>query len=174
MKNTGESNIIISKPMISKGCFKQRIVICGSMSFYGDMLDIQNLLKNNGILSIVPEAENQYTDILSKKDFNTFKRHVSFQYLKKIRAPETVAILAVNRDKHGIKDYIGPNTFAEIAIAFAQGKQIFLLQGIPDVYLDELHAWGVVPLDGSISKMLQYYRTVIEPSARQLTLFEDS
>lgn len=162
-----------SKPMISKGCFKQRIVICGSMSFYGEMLEIQNFLKNNGVLSIVPEAEEQYSTVLSKENFEAFKRRVSFRYLKKIRALETVAILAVNRDKYGIRDYIGPNTFAEIAIAFAQGKRIFLLQGIPDVYMDELRAWGVIPLDGSISTILQYYRSEVERSTRQLTLFED-
>ena len=162
-----------SKPMISKGRFKQRIVICGSMSFYGEMLEIQNFLKNNGVLSIVPEAEEQYAAMLSERDFEAFKCRVSYQYLKKIRAPETVAILAVNRDKHGIRDYIGPNTFAEIAVAFAQGKKIFLLQELPDVYMDELRAWGVIPLDGSISTILQYYRAEIERPTRQLTLFKD-
>lgn len=162
-----------SKPMISKGRFKQRIVICGSMSFYGDMLDIQNSLKEDGIPSIVPEAEDQYTAVFSKDDFAAFKSRVSFQYLKKIRAPETVAVLAVNRDKHGIPDYIGPNTFAEIAIAFAQHKRIFLLQGVPNDYVDELQAWGVIPLDGSLSDIFQYYKAATEPSVMQLNLFED-
>ncbi len=162
-----------SKPMISKGRFKQRIVICGSMSFYGDMLDIQNSFKGNGIPSIVPEAEDQYTAGLSEDDFAAFKRRVSFQYLKKIRALETVAILAVNRDKHGIPDYIGPNTFAEIAIAFAQQKKLFLLQGVPNDYVDELQAWGIISLDGSLSGIFQYYKAATEPSVRQLNFFED-
>ncbi len=158
--------------MISKRRFKQRIVICGSMSFYGDMLKIQNLLRENGIPSIVPEAENQYTAALSIDDFADFKRRVSFQHLKRIRSPETVAVIAVNRDKHGIHDYIGPNTFAEIAVAFAQGKKIFLLQGIPNEYVDELQAWGVISLDGSLSDIFKYYKAVTK--VRQLSLFGDS
>jgi len=159
--------------MISKKGFRQRIVICGSMSFYGDMLDIQKSLSTNDILSIVPEAEDQFTDQLREEQFADFKRRVSFQYLKKIRAPETVAILAVNKDKHGIHDYIGPNTFAEIAVAFAQQKKIFLLQGIPIEYFDELRAWNVIALDGSLSGIFKYYKAATEPSVRQLNLFED-
>jgi len=162
-----------SKPMIYKGRFKQRIVICGSMSFYGDMQDIQNSLVGNGIPAIVPEVEDQYTAELSENNFTAFKCRVSFQYLKKIRAPQTVAVLAVNRDKHGIHDYIGPNTFAEIAVAFAQRKRIFLLQGLPTDYIDELQAWGAISLDGSLSKIFQYYKAATEPSVRQLKLFED-
>ncbi len=162
-----------SKAMISKGRFKQRIVICGSMSFYGEMLEIQDMLKENGILTIVPEAEDQFTAGLSEENYAAFKRRVSFKYLKTIRAPETVAILVVNRDKHGIADYIGPNTFAEIAVAYAQSKRIFVLQGIPVDYVDELTAWGVVSLDGSLSHIFQYYKAKIEESIRQLTLFED-
>jgi len=143
------------------------------MSFYGDMLDIQKSLIENSIPAIVPELEDQYTAELSEDNFVAFKRQVSFQYIKKIRAPETVAILAVNRDKHGIPDYIGPNTFAEIAVAFAQQKRIFLLQGVPNDYVDELQAWGVTSLDGSLSDIFQYYKAATEPSVRQLNLFED-
>jgi hypothetical protein len=166
-------DIRTSKPMISKGRFKQRIVICGSMSFYGDMLEIQNLLTKKGIPSIVPEPEDQYKADLFEEDFAIFKCKLSFQYLKKIRAPETVAILAVNSDKHAIPDYLGPNTFAEIAVAFAQKKRLFLLQGVPNEYVDELRAWGVIPLDGSLSGIFQYYKAATQPSVRQLEMFQD-
>ena len=143
------------------------------MSFYGDMLNIQNLLDEKGIPSIVPAAEDQYTAMLSLSDFETFKRRASFKYLKIIRDPKTVAVLAINRDKHGLSDYIGPNTFAEIAVAFAQRKRIFLLQGLPKEYIDELQAWGVISLDGSLSSIFQYYKAAIEPLELQMNLFED-
>lgn len=167
-------NTITSKKMVFKERFKQRIVICGSMSFYGDMLEIQSMLKEKSILSMVPEAEDQYVAALSEENFTAFKRRVSFQYLRTIRAPETVAILAVNVDKHGISGYIGPNTFAEIAVAFAQQKKIFLLQGIPHDYFEELEAWGVISLDGSLSGIFQYYKAATQSSLMQLELFEDS
>lgn len=143
------------------------------MSFYGNMVSIQNEFRREGILAVVPEAENDVHLSLSADAFSEFKRRVSFQYLRTIRAPETVAILVVNRDKHGIGDYIGPNTFAEIAVAFAQQKRIFLLQGIPDVYLDELVAWDAIALDGDLSKISHYYSACIAASNRQLDLFED-
>ena len=168
MENSSES-----KAIISKGPFNQRIVICGSMSFYGDMLAFQKLLAEHGVPSIVPEAEDEYIAGLSEEGFAAFKRRVSFQYLMKIRSPETVAVLAVNKDKHGIRDYIGPNTFAEIAVAFAQQKRIFLLQGLPTDYFDELQAWGVISLDGSLFGIFQYYKAAIEKSVRQLSLFKD-
>lgn len=143
------------------------------MSVYGDMLAIQNDLRREGILAVIPEAENDAILSLSEEAFSEFKRRASFKYLRIIRALETVAILAINRDKHGIHDYIGPNTFAEIAVAFAQQKRIFLLQGIPEVYSDELIAWGAIALDGNLSKILRFYSASVAKSTRQLNLFED-
>jgi len=167
------ADIMTSKSMIITARFTQRIVICGSMSCYGDMLDIQSRLAEEGVSAIIPEAEDEVTTSLSEEAYALFKRRVSFQYLRKIRAPETVAVLAVNRDKHGIRDYIGPNTFAEIAVAFAQRKTIFLLQGVPEAYADELEAWQTIPLDGKLMTILDYYRAATRSQGRQLTLFED-
>lgn len=160
----------ISKKLVDKIRFRQRIVICGSMSFYGEMVNYKRMLEKYGIPALVPKYEDFYVASFTKKEFEAFKKTVSFGYLKHIRRLETVAILAVNRDKYGIPDYIGPNTFAEIAVAFAQGKKIFLLQGIPEVYASELDAWGVIPLNGRISYLLEYYRAV---TSIQLRLFED-
>lgn len=49
-----------------------------------------------------------------------------------------------------IPNYIGANTFAEIAIAFYFGKKVFLLNDIYEPYSDELIAWGAIPLKGEI------------------------
>lgn len=165
-------NIIKSKNLISRPNFKHRIVICGSMSFYRDMVDIQKVLANDGILSIVPESEGETVAAMSEERFVAFKKEVSFKYLKKIRAPETVAVLIVNKDKHGIHDYIGANTFAEIAIAFVQSKKIFLLQRMPEAYIDELQAWGSVELDGYLDNIKKYYN-VIAASGWHPDLFEE-
>ena len=163
-------SIDTSKQLKASKRFRQRVVICGSMSFYGDMLAAKSHLQREGIPAIVPEAEDGRIQDLDEDAFTEFKRRASLQYLRVIRAPETVAILAVNRDKHGIRDYIGPNTFAEIAVAFAQHKRVFLLQGIPDMYFEELRAWGV-SLDGDLSEIGRYYSQAVND--RQPWLFED-
>lgn len=122
---------------------KRRIVIIGSMSVYENMVNIAAKFNALGIRTIVPESEGEVVRQMSLSDFDQFKRRVSFAYLKKIRDPRTFCVLAMNLDRHGILNYIGPNTFAEIAVAFAQSKRIYLYQGIPDAYVDELSAWDV-------------------------------
>ena len=52
------------------------------------------------------------------------------------------AILVLNIDKKGIKNYIGGNTFLEMGKAFDKGIPIFLLNNIPEkiMYREELIA----------------------------------
>ena len=60
-------------------------------------------------------------------------------------------MLVVNSDKKGVKNYIGANTFAEIAIAFYFEKKLYLLNDIYGPYSDELLAWNVIPLKGNLN-----------------------
>lgn len=136
---------------------KRRLVICGSMSAYSLMLKVQDCLRAQDIATIVPEPEDEHTSTLSQESFESFKRNVSSAYLRKIRDPDTYGILAVNPDKHDIRDYIGPNTFAEIAVAFAQSKKLFLYYGLPEVYTDELRAWKAIQLNGNIEFLVQEF-----------------
>ena len=71
-----------------------------------------------------------------------------------IRRPDTVAVLVVNVDRPNVRHYIGPNSFAEIGVAFADERQVFLLQGMPDSYAEELTAWGVTCLDRDVRPLL--------------------
>lgn len=69
---------------------------------------------------------------------------------------ESDAILVLNFDKKGIKNYIGGNTLMEIGFAHVNGKKIFLLNPIPtDVsYVDEIKAMADVVLNGDLSKIV--------------------
>ena len=77
------------------------------------------------------------------------------KHFDKIRDAD--AILILNYDKDGKINYIGGNTFAEIAYAIAlnycHGKKIkiYTVKPLPkDVpYHEELSAWGVKQLDES-------------------------
>ena len=51
------------------------------------------------------------------------------------------AVLVLNFDKNGIKNYIGGNTLMELGFAHVNNKKIFLLNPIPDMmYTDEIKA----------------------------------
>lgn len=147
----------------------RRIVLIGSMSAYPEVLDCAIALNAEGIATVVPEPEDEGVQQLSLFEFESFKRRVSFAHLRKIRDPRTYGVLAVNVDRHGILNYIGPNTFAEIAVAFAQSKRIFLLQNLPEAYHDELSAWRATPLFSRLDRLIATFRQdcmVEDPQAR--------
>lgn len=151
---------------------KRRIVLTGSMGVYPVLLDYARILNLHGIHTVVPDPEEEVIQQLSLFDFESFKRRVSFAYLRKIRDPRTYGILAINVDRHGILNYIGPNTFAEIAVAFAQSKKIYLLQGMPEAYSDELSAWRVVSLRGKLDRLIEEFRNDCMIEDAQLGFFD--
>lgn len=66
------------------------------------------------------------------------------------------AVLVLNLDKHGIKNYIGGNTLMEIGFAHVLNQKIFLLNPIPDIqfYKTEIEAVKPVIIDGDLSKVV--------------------
>jgi len=65
------------------------------------------------------------------------------------------AVLALNLDKHGIKNYIGGNTLMELGFAHVLGQKIFLLNPIPDIpfYKTEIEAVKPTVIDGDLTKI---------------------
>jgi hypothetical protein len=127
------------------------------MSAYHAMRALHARLIGMDIPCVIPEAESDVHAQVSEGTFEDFKRDVSFAYLQEVRKKSTYAILAVNLEKHGTQDYVGPNTFAEIAVAFSESKRIYLWHGMPDVYRDELSSWGAVSLDGDLDRLVKDY-----------------
>lgn len=73
-------------------------------------------------------------------------------YFEKIK--ESDAILVLNFDKKGIKNYIGGAIFLEMGFAHILGKQIFLLNEIPDIsYKEEIKAMQPTVLNGDLNKV---------------------
>ena len=58
------------------------------------------------------------------------KQNFIDRHIDKIKQSD--AILLANYTKNEIKDYIGANTFLEMAFAYVLGKSIFILNGIPE------------------------------------------
>ncbi|PIS41580.1 MAG: hypothetical protein COT25_02315 [Candidatus Kerfeldbacteria bacterium CG08_land_8_20_14_0_20_42_7] len=66
------------------------------------------------------------------------------------------AVLALNLDRKGIKNYIGGNTFLELGFAHVLNKKIFLYYPIPDIhfYDTEIKAMRPVIINGDLTKIV--------------------
>lgn len=140
------------------------------MAFSRQMDQVAQLLAGHDILAITPDDVDMTAEFGTQDQYNSFKRAVSRVHIAKIRDPRTIAILVVNHEKHGRRSYIGPNSFAEIAVAFASGKKVFVLDGIPADYADELNAWGVIDLKGRLEPAAELYRSTCLKDRNQLSL----
>src|SRR5690242_1558176 len=116
----------------------RRVVLCGSMSFFGMMHRLQDQLARRQVATVLPDTENEIADTLSVDQYDALKREMSFNHIRRIKNPRTYGILVANFDKHGAPGYIGPSSFAEIAIAAAHGRKVFILNEFPSLYRDEL------------------------------------
>lgn len=65
------------------------------------------------------------------------------------------ALLVANFDKHGIKNYIGGNTFLEMGFAHVLDQRIFLMNPIPKMpyYETEIIAMKPIVIDGDLKKI---------------------
>ena len=118
----------------------KRIVLCGSMKLKEKIFEVEEYLKNKGYEVVTPK---EFRVKMTKGD--AAKLHFD-----EITNEKTDMVLAVNVTKNEIKNYIGPNTFAEIAMAFYFNKKIYLLNDIYEPYKDELEGWSVIPLKGNL------------------------
>ncbi len=121
----------------------KKIVLCGSMKVKDKILETKKFLEAKGYHVLLPVEcmEGLPKEIASRAHF------------KRIEDPNNQIILIVNATKNGIENYIGPNSFAEIAFAFYFNKEIYLLNNYYEPYLDELSGWHVIPLKGNLEKI---------------------
>lgn len=155
---------------------KKKIVICGSMLFYDEMLECQEILRKKGVKAIIPKEENGAINLYDELAFREFKRKVSSAYLKKIREKDTIAVLIYNGTKKGQVNYIGANTLVEIAMAFTWNRKIYLYNDIYEPLADELLAWECICLKGNMEKIILDMKQEdieIEEKYKQLSLFDD-
>ncbi|WP_146220755.1 hypothetical protein [Gluconacetobacter entanii] len=138
------------------------------MSFIPDMMRISELLATRNVVSVLPDDVDLTSEYGTQEQYNRFKRGVSRSHINKIRDPQSIGIVVVNFNKRGVKSYIGPNTFAEIAIAFADAKKIFIMNGMPSGYSDELNAWGVRDLNGNLEPLVSEYHEQCRHDRSQL------
>ena len=122
----------------------KNIVLCGSMKVKDKMLEIARDLQANDYNVLLPE------ECIQGKP----KAVASRAHFDRIIDKNNEIILVVNEPKNGVDNYIGPNTFAEIAFAFRFNKKIYLLNDIYRPYEDELIGWNVLCLNGNLDNLL--------------------
>jgi hypothetical protein len=116
------------------------------MTHFDAMQALAVKLTARGIAAVAPADERGHAGA----DPIALKRTLSQRYFKLIRSRSTAAILVANYPTRGRRNYIGANTFAEIAVAFSAGKAIYLLNGVYPPLKDELAAWGAIALNGRL------------------------
>ncbi|MDO8510993.1 MAG: hypothetical protein Q7S55_02405 [Nanoarchaeota archaeon] len=113
-----------------------KITICGSLQFATEMKKIQKELENKGHQILMPQSviegqSKEYSRSLKEKDLAQFTEFIGGRIkLHTSKIGRSDAILVLNYDKDGKRNYIGPNTFLEMGFAFVTGKKIFTINPI--------------------------------------------
>ncbi|MCK4355105.1 hypothetical protein KAW43_01995 [Candidatus Parcubacteria bacterium] len=142
-----------------------KITICSSAVFTKECYEIKKKLERKNHLVFIWSPEIGVNgNTVSMEDFHAMRKNNLTEDLLKLkkslidehieRIKNSDAVLVLNFDKNGIKNYIGGNTFLEIGFAYVLGKKIFLLNPIPDInYKEEIEAMSPVVLDSDLSKI---------------------
>jgi hypothetical protein len=138
-----------------------KIALCGSLSFHEEIIRLKEELRSMNYEVLIPASIELYGPKVEeiKGDRNRYLRIApDFIRMHFDKIANSDAILVVNLEKNGIKNYIGGNTFAEIMLAFYLKKKIFLLNPIPtDEKLssikNEIEVVKPIILNGDLSLM---------------------
>jgi hypothetical protein len=133
-----------------------KIGVIGSMQFTEKMLDIRDELIRLGHDAFVTDLhkalvgktdeEKEKIKLYQKSNMDAIR-----VFWKAMQGAD--AVLVLNYDKNGIKNYIGGNTLMEIGFAHVLNQKIFLLNPIPEIpyYKTEIEAVKPIVIYGDLS-----------------------
>jgi len=146
------------------------ITICSSVDFTPRIIEVKKELEKKGHKVNIPyftqkiiDGEVSYEDYMRAKEkdgdilmrksqpIDLIKRHYNL-----IKNSE--AILVLNIDKKGIKNYIGGSTLIEMGFAYVYEKKIYLYNPIPEKsermhYIDEIKDMKPIIINQDLSKI---------------------
>ena len=145
-----------------------KIVICGSIDFYDEMLKIKGELETLGHEVKLPPAEVKDKDgnIISVQEYYKLRKSETNndswiwgrknksmkEHMNKIAWSEGVLVL--NYDKKEVENYIGGNTLLEMGVALHLGKKMFILNNIPNLsYKEEILGMKPFVIRGDLGKI---------------------
>ncbi len=140
-----------------------KITICASAKFAREMVDAKKILEEKGYEILLPEmAESFATGKISLSDFKNGRTDANFKkkynlvrkHFEEVAKGDVILVLNYDRDNDN-KNYIGGNTFAEMAIAFYLKKPIYLLNPVPEyvTYAEEIKSMDPIILNGDLEKI---------------------
>jgi len=144
-----------------------KITICASATFAPDIINLNNKLRGLSHETNIPTSTQriidgeftleEYTREKEKNGDIKFRENCGFDLIKKyydyIKSSD--AILVLNLDKKGIKNYIGGNVLMEIGFAYVLNKKIYFYNDIPEMgYSDELKAMKPIVINGNLEKII--------------------
>jgi hypothetical protein len=135
-----------------------KIGVVGSMQYTEKMLEIRDKLNRMGheafVTTFAPamagksDEEKEKMKLHQKYDLDAIR-----EFWRLMQGAD--AVLVVNLDKNGIKNYVGGNTFLEMGFAHVLNQKIFLLNPIPEIsfYKTEIEAMKPIILNGDLTKI---------------------
>jgi len=135
-----------------------KIGIIGSMQFTEKMLEARDRLNKMGHEAFVTDLhralvgkndeEKEKIKLHQKNNMDAIR-----EFWRAMQGAD--AVLVLNYDKRGIKNYIGGNTLMEIGFAHVLNQKIFLLNPVPEIefYRSEIEAVRPVVINGDFSKI---------------------
>lgn len=135
-----------------------KVFLACSKHFYGRIPQIKEFLETKGHSIILP---NSFDEPFKEEEIKGLgdEEHAGWKRMMLKKDEDNIrpcdAILVLNYEKKGQKNYIGGATFLEINKAFELEKKIFLMNPIPDnIFADELKGMGPLILDGNLDKVI--------------------
>ncbi len=135
-----------------------KIGIIGSMQFTDSMLEVREKLHELGHDAFVTDLHKA---MVGKTDdeIEKIKLHQKYnmdairKFWRMMQGAD--AVLVLNLDKNGIKNYVGGNTLMEIGFAHVLNQKVFMINPIPEMPYckTEIEAVKPIILNGDLTKI---------------------
>ncbi len=139
-----------------------KITLCGSVKFADKFVKAYRELEKMGhepkmhelMFGIADGTAPELINNINREHWLAKRKHGFIKWWYN-SIKESDAILILNYDKKGIKNYIGGNTLMEMGFAHVHDKKIFLMNPVPEKvsYVDEIKAMTDDVLNGDLNKI---------------------
>jgi hypothetical protein len=126
-----------------------KIGIIGSMQFTDKMVEIKNGLDKIGHKAFLTDLHKSMVG-KNENEIEKIKLHQKYnmdairEFWREMQGAD--AVLVLNLDKNGIKNYVGGNTLMEIGFAHVLNQKIFMLNPIPEMPYCKTEIEAVKPI----------------------------
>jgi len=135
-----------------------KIGIIGSMQFTDKMLEAREKLREFGHDAFVTDLHKAmvgktYDEIEKIKLYQKYHLDAIRGFWNMMQCAD--AVLVLNYDKNGIRNYVGGNTLMEIGFAYVLNQKVFMLNPIPEMPYcrTEIEAVKPIILNGDFSRI---------------------